>query len=384
EGMPSELTFHWFCQHVDETLDINDPASADKILIPSKAGIHEEVADTTVNGCFGSGPGQLHLETSELSFDTFEVAALQMKEGVYIMSVVISKDTRSVVFQQTVTIIGGKTADVSLMCDDTVGNGCGGKKVNPQQIYSVMTQCNEFPDVCGEIKYAWELTQRVNGNEEEQDINNFGSFTEDVGGGVVYFEAKPDSLEELSTYIIRVSASVEGFMDSKTAIEFVTTRPPSGGTCAPDRPEGEALEKFEIMCTGWEDDDDAGNIVEFKNPSFTYFYPGQVIGTANRVLILPPGKEADDYNVEIEIQVADEFGSYATVVTPVKVTPKSGAADSLMDSLTSSSASNSLVSLSSVTSVVGTLISMDEEEEVEEEVDTSKSHSVSASNKNSI
>lgn len=131
------------------------------------------------------------------------------------------------------------------------------------------------------------------------------------------FKLNPETLTPNQTYTV-VFKDNSG-VSSRYSV--VTNIPPKDGSCIVSPSEGIVIEtQFQITCTGWEDEDSPLWYEFFlrdpaSRPMLLFYGPLPY----SDPLFLPPGREEDNFHLELFVNIWDALGTHKEFPLRVKV-----------------------------------------------------------------
>ncbi|XP_062619009.1 polycystin-1-related protein-like [Saccostrea cucullata] len=304
----SNFTFEWRCRKENEVF----PSVIDYVTIPTR---DEDLNQTRLSGCFGTGIGKLPISSGIIKVSTLFLDPHSKN----VFEVYVRKDTREGTFQQTVEVTEGEAPLIQILCVENCNS-----KMNPSSQFSVQGKCLSC-NLYEKVEYDWSLLVEESG--EFQDVNELDSLlVTDTKSSVLVF--KSSTLTGGRTYRLRLSASVYGYSKSFTEYEFITNLPPYGGSCGINPTSGYALEtEFIISCNDWvnpgeEDSKGAGLLYRFWSKlrgrlDTQLLYYGTDPYTPDTTF--PLGPEESDFLHDVVVRIANPIGEYVETWLSVKV-----------------------------------------------------------------
>ena len=201
-----------------------------------------------------------------------------------------------------------------LRCEDNCDS-----KVNPSRRLALKRLCEELD--CGRgLSYQWTLFETGVANESRwiqvSDLRE-KIRTRLTSPRVV---TNPGVLKSNMIYKFVLTAKRRGGHAGYSEYQFATYSSPTEGKCDVTPLSGRTLETtFTFACSGWEDPD---RPLQY---SFIYFtdddFPNLVHKGMERSkeTKLPAGKKINNFTIDFRVRVADMFGAFTEVKTPVQV-----------------------------------------------------------------
>lgn len=197
-----------------------------------------------------------------------------------------------------------------------------GAKVNPSDKLSVSTECSESTCTSA-LVYSWSLFvmesqrdeteptwQRDNKTLPRHDNSSFSSYPNII--------LRKNTLQGNEEYKLVVTATLPDGNYGRASYIFQVNAAPTGGTCDVEPRVGHVLTtQYRFWCAGWRDPDGplSYEIAHVHEAAETLLYYGR---EANITIALPLG-EGDNYTMDIEVRVADRFGTATLVNLQVQV-----------------------------------------------------------------
>lgn len=209
---------------------------------------------------------------------------------------------------------------VYLKCYRCVDN-CNGK-LNPSGRIALQGICTGF--LCeGSLTYQWLLLKATNlsySNEtqwvEITEIQQLLS-TQLYSRTLVTY---PRVLEADETYKFVLTAKRPGGYPGYSEYQVITNSPPSGGYCQVTPQSGITLvTEFSFSCVNWQDEDlpMQYEFIYFTNSDLlNVVYKGSQPSQHTK---LPLGEREQNFTIDLRVRVADMFGAFTEVMTPVQV-----------------------------------------------------------------
>ena len=130
----------------------------------------------------------------------------------------------------------------------------------------------------------------------------------------------PGVLEPNTLYKFVLTAKRRVGHPGYSEYQVTTNSPPTKGRCQASPLSGTTLETtFTFECSGWEDPD---RPLQYE---FIYFTDDDFVNVAYKgmktstMTTLPAGEKADNFIIDFRVRVADMFGAFIEVRTPVQV-----------------------------------------------------------------
>ncbi|XP_069125477.1 polycystin-1-like protein 2 [Argopecten irradians] len=314
------LTFSWRCRLAHEVFPTG---SLPTIEIPTT---EERQNMTWGEGCFGTGIGNLDIETGIFSLDSF----LFQPKSENVFEVVVRKDERTSITQQTLVVVDGEPKQLHIKCEINCNS-----KMNPSGEFLLLGSCRDCTPF-DTIHYKWSLfLQNLTtlAFEEVVELPDFA--VADISSSVLVL--KPATLTGGRKYRLKLEAQIHGYADSFTVYEFVTNLPPYGGMCSVIPEKGFALETtFTIACHGWKNHGEDQENLEYtfwlspldSNHNQLVFYGRQPYTPDSQ---FPLGPSKHNYTIDIIVRIQNPIGEY--IETPLEVQVMNPTKDEDVDSL---------------------------------------------------
>ena len=192
-------------------------------------------------------------------------------------------------------------------------------KVNPSRRLALERLCHEL-DCRRGLSYQWTLFEASVANESKwiqvSDLQE--KIRTRLNSPRVV--TNPGVLKSNMSYKFVLTAKRRGGHVGYSEYQFATYNSPTEGKCDVTPLSGRTLETtFTFACSGWEDPD---RPLQY---SFIYFtdddFPNVVHkGMESRKKTkLPAGKKINNFTIDFRVRVADMFGAFTEVKTPVQV-----------------------------------------------------------------
>ena len=131
---------------------------------------------------------------------------------------------------------------------------------------------------------------------------------------------KPAVLTPNARYKFILTAQRQGGYPGYSEYHVTTNSPPAGGTCNVSPSSGVTLTtEFTFTCSNWQDPDLSLQyefIYQTNNNLLNVVYKGVKTSVTT---ILPAGEKANNFTIDFRVRVADSFGAFTEVRTPVQV-----------------------------------------------------------------
>ena len=198
------------------------------------------------------------------------------------------------------------------------------EKLNPSRRLALITLCGGSS--CGRgLSYLWSLFKSSNNSSSRPDwiqIKNLKDITRTrlISPRIVTY---PGVLDPGTLYKFVLAVKRRGGIPGYSEYQVTTNSPPSGGKCTVNPQSGITLvTEFTIACANWQDDDLP---LQYE---FSYVRNGDLLNVVykgfkdNKVTKLPAGEKANNFTIDFRVRVADSFGAFTEVRTPVQVRGK--------------------------------------------------------------
>ena len=130
----------------------------------------------------------------------------------------------------------------------------------------------------------------------------------------------PGVLEPNMLYKFVLIAKRRGGHPGYSEYQVTTNSPPTKGKCQASPLSGTTLvTTFTFTCSGWEDPD---RPLQYE---FIYFTGDDIVNVAykgmksSKKTKLPAGEKTNNFTIDFRVRVADMFGAFTEVRTPVQV-----------------------------------------------------------------
>ena len=174
----------------------------------------------------------------------------------------------------------------------------------------------------GSLTYHWSLFKATNSSSlnetqwlEIPEIQQLISTRVSSMTLVTY----PGVLEPDMLYKFVLTAKRPGGYPGYSEYQVTTNSPPTGGYCQVSPELGVTLDtEFAFNCGNWQDEDlplQYEFIYFTKNDLLNVVYKGQQTGKHTK---LPVGDKANNFTIDFRVRVADMFGAFTEVNTPVQ------------------------------------------------------------------
>ncbi|XP_060067155.1 uncharacterized protein LOC132547415 [Ylistrum balloti] len=314
------LTFTWKCRLSHETFPTG---SLPTVEIPT---MEQRQNMTWGQGCFGTGIGKLEMETGILTLNS----ALFQPRSENVFEVIVQKDERISIAEQTLIVIDGTPKQLHIKCRVNCNS-----KMNPSGEFLLVgscLDCSPFDD----IQFRWSLSLQNLTTLSFDDVVELPEFAE-AGISSSVLLLKPATLTGGRKYRLKLEAQVHGYADSFTVYEFVTNLPPYGGMCNVIPEKGFALETtFTIACHGWKNHGEDQENLEYtfwlrpldSNHNQLVFYGRQPYTPDSQ---FPLGPSEHNYIIDIIVRIQNPIGEY--IETPLEVQVMNPTKEEDVDSL---------------------------------------------------
>ena len=195
-------------------------------------------------------------------------------------------------------------------------------KLNPSRRLALKRLCSGSS--CGRgISYRWSLFKASNNDPSSKpkwfQIGNLRDkiSTRLTSRRIVTY---PSVLEPDKRYKFVLTAKRRGGYPGYSEYQVTTNSPPSVGNCQVSPQSGITLvTEFTFTCSNWQDEDLPlqYEFVYFTNKDLlNVVYKGQ---QSSKFTKLPVGDKANNFTIDFRVRVADMFGAFIEVKTPVQV-----------------------------------------------------------------
>ncbi|KAL5018449.1 hypothetical protein ScPMuIL_004171 [Solemya velum] len=244
----------------------------------------------------------------------------------FIVTVHVSADNKHSTFTQLV-VVDENPPDIVIKCRVNCM-----EKVAVTKSLQLVARCNDCTDdEFANADIRWNL--KMNGKIL---IDTNSSLTAEK---ISSFVLPENFLEPGTLYVLDVTVDIDGRSRGLSALSFYANRPPYHGSCDVKPDVGNASDtSFDVRCTDWYDEglrkerDPDQDGLEVLQYSFIARKNNQQTMTEDRVLSfgmeptaprlkLPLGDPANDYEMQVVIQVKDVFGDFTEFIRVVKVKP---------------------------------------------------------------
>ncbi|PFX34734.1 Protein sidekick-1, partial [Stylophora pistillata] len=312
---PHGLRFTWVCR--DSSQKYSDDLLEMPVALPSPSE-----ASSDRGGCYGTGAGKIGGNDSIVRIES----GYMTENSSYFITVVVDKHPKRAYFTQEVVISPGDPPKVEIRCEDSCDF-----RVNPSRRLALERLC-EKADCERGLSYHWTLFEAdaANGskwiqvNDLEEKIR-----TRLTSPRIV---TKLGVLEPNKIYKFMLTAKRRGGHSGYSEYKFATYSSPTEGKCDVTPLSGKTLETiFTFACSGWEDPDGLlqYSFVYFTDDDFTnVVYKGMKSSKRTK---LPAGKKIKNFTIDFRVRVADMFGAFTEVRTPVQVLQLQIDAEKLVD-----------------------------------------------------
>ncbi|XP_064613093.1 polycystin-1-like protein 2 [Liolophura sinensis] len=301
-GSPQGLTFEWTCTKADDLTMAEERALA---------GSLNSCPDCLITG----GTGKV----------TVPPGCLEVNKW-HSLRVNVTKDTRSAGAYQILQITPAPTPQLEISCRVN----CLERK-NAEFSITLESTCLDcsFEDMLA-AEHQWTLYRRVSLQDPPEEVTELGSLTS-TGVNISSISIKPYSLTDGYLYELQLHVSqIKGKSPGTVTESFSMNHPPYGGTCQVTPQTGQAaLDKFQVSCSGWVDEDtrivrsasDTGDRLIYQYTVTSGNETGLMYSGNSRMS--PPtelivGEEENNYNVEITARIFDPYNGMAQTKVTVK------------------------------------------------------------------
>ena len=192
-------------------------------------------------------------------------------------------------------------------------------RVNPSRRLALERFCEKVD--CGRgLSYQWTLFEAGVANESEwiQVSDLQGKIRTRLTSPRIV--TNPRVLKPNKLYKFVLTAQRHGGRAGYSEYQFATYSSPTEGKCNVTPLSGRTLETtFTFACSGWEDPDRP------LKYSFIYFTDDDFLNVvhigmeSSKKTKLPAGKKINNFTIDFRVRVADMFGAFTEVKTPVQV-----------------------------------------------------------------
>ena len=189
-------------------------------------------------------------------------------------------------------------------------------KISPSVRLSVSSECQGLQ--CFQISsYEWILYQRYEGNastawQRKHNLELITSTPLNASNIVI----NGGSLAAGNKYRLALFITTTDGLRAMSAYDISTALPPTRGTCSITPSSGISLESyFTLSCVNWTSDSTPLSYrfqYRLKNGMYTVLYHG--VNNSIATLGIPPGNNAENYNIRLNVVVTDNFGISASPV----------------------------------------------------------------------
>ncbi|XP_022800006.1 polycystin-1-like [Stylophora pistillata] len=294
------IRFHWYCRRFFE--DFRSDLEALPVVTFKDISLH-----SGNRGCEGSGPARLNYSTSVLRIRP----GMLEENTIYVVKLVIRKDTREASFEQTLSVREQVLPDIAIQCKVNCNY-----KVNTNNRLSVTSICaNCHQENFTSMSYKWELYVRdqTTGNWSLDLELDSKTVTNSSKQNLVL---KENSLDVGRRYRLVCLAGNEEDQQGQSEHYFTTNVPPRNGNCIISPLEGRVLTTyFHIKCSGWRDMD---------GPIVYKVFRGRTLLQHGKEATLPPmlltsGPRQNNYTYYLAVNICDKFHSCTKTILPVTV-----------------------------------------------------------------
>ncbi|XP_033743898.1 polycystic kidney disease protein 1-like 2 [Pecten maximus] len=316
------LTFTWRCRLSHETFPSGSPTT---VTIPT---IEQRQNMTWGKGCFGTGIGNLEIKDGIFTLNSF----LFKPNSENVFEVVVQKDERTSIAQQTLVVIDGEPKQLHIKCEINCNS-----KMNPSGEFILLGSCRDCSpfDI---VPFKWSLFLQNLTTLNFEEVNELADFAKaDISSSVLVL--KPATLTGGRKYRLKLEAQVHGYAESFTVYEFLTNLPPYGGMCSVIPEKGFALETtFTIACHGWKNHGEDQENLEYtfwlrprdSNHNQLVFYGRQPYTPDSQ---FPLGPSKHNHSNDITVRIQNPIGEY--IETPLEVQVMNPTKEEDVDSLIS-------------------------------------------------
>ena len=192
-------------------------------------------------------------------------------------------------------------------------------KVNPSRRLALERLCEKVDCERG-LSYQWSLFETGVANESKWIQMSYLQEKLRTRLTSPRIVTKPGVLRFNKIYKLVLTAKRRGGHTGYSEYQFATYDSPTEGKCDVTPMSGRTLETtFIFACSGWEDPDRP------LHYSFIYFTDGDFPNVvykgmeSSKKTKLPAGKKINNFTIDFRVRVADMFGAFTEVRTPVQV-----------------------------------------------------------------
>ncbi|RMX54592.1 hypothetical protein pdam_00023671 [Pocillopora damicornis] len=228
-----------------------------------------------------------------------------------IVRLVVTKDYRNASVYQVIHFSKGDPPKIDQRCFINCL-----PKISPSVRLSVSSECQGLQ--CFQISsYEWILYQRYEGNastawQRKYDLELITSTPLNASNIVI----NGGSLAAGNKYRLALFITTTDGLRAMSAYDISTALPPTRGTCSITPSSGISLESyFTLSCVNWTSDSTPLSYrfqYRLKNGMYTVLYHG--VNNSIVTLGIPPGNNAENYNIRLNVVVTDNFGISASPV----------------------------------------------------------------------
>ncbi|XP_078344032.1 polycystin family receptor for egg jelly-like [Oculina patagonica] len=311
----ANLSFTWICRDTTRQYVLDDLLEiTSTIPSPSETNLDR-------GGCYGTGAGKVGSTGSLLQIDS----GYMVENSSYLITVVVEKLRRRAYYTQEVVIVPGDPPEVMIICIDNCDT-----KLNPSRRLALEKLCKD--SFCGRgLDYRWSHFKAVNQSHWVQDPKLQDKIRTRLTSPRLV--TLPGVLEPNARYKFVLTAKRRGGHPGYSEYQATTNSPPAGGKCEVRPLSGVTLETiFTFTCSGWKDPD---RPLQYK---FIYFTTDiNVLNVvyngvkSSKEAKLPAGEKTNNFTTDFRVRVADMFGAFTEVKTPVQVLELQLKAEKLVD-----------------------------------------------------
>lgn len=194
-------------------------------------------------------------------------------------------------------------------------------KMNPSGRIALQGIC-EGTSCKGTLTYIWSIFKGTNNTSNETQWVEVSEIQELISTRLssTTLVTYPRVLTPNARYKFVLTAKRQGGHLGYSEYQLTTNSPPAGGTCSVNLPSGVTLTtEFTFTCTDWQDTDLP---LQYE---FVYFTDNNLLNVvykgvqSSKETKLPAGEKTNNFTIDFRVRVADMFGAFTEVMTPVQV-----------------------------------------------------------------
>ena len=181
----------------------------------------------------------------------------------------------------------------------------------------------------GTLTYKWSLFKETNNTSNDNQWVEVFEIQELISTKLssTTLVTYPGVLTTNIRYKFVLTAKRQGGHPGYSEHQVTTNRPPAGGKCSVSPLSGVILTtEFTFTCTDWQDADLPlqYEFVYFTNNNLrNVVYKGV---KSSKETTLPAGEESENFTIDFRVRIADLFGAFSEVITPIQVRKTSNCA----------------------------------------------------------